>query len=89
MRDRNCLTPSVVFSGSEAFVVAERMVLFEVDDLANLPSALLALYFGFNIQYMQGHKSLLLFLEYALRGTTHTKMTITAESTIAAMSRLA
>ena len=88
VREQACIEPFVVVSGEEAFIAAEKSVIFKVEDPANIPASLLAVYFGFGVKYQPGHKSLLLFLEYAIREKTHTKMNVVTESTISALSRM-
>ncbi len=62
-RDRSLLT-LLCWSGEQAFLVVDKVIVCECTPIENIPLLLLSAFFCFNIHYPQGCNNFYAFMEY-------------------------
>ena len=68
-------SPSVILSGNQMFLVAEKKIICNVDKIVEAPIVLLASYYVYNMSYPVGLQTFYTYLEYVILGNKPKKTT--------------
>ena len=67
--------PSLILTGSQIFLVAEKKIVCTIDKFVEAPIALLAAYYVYNMSYPLGLHTFYTYLEYVILDKKPKKMT--------------